>query len=348
MDAPGSSAGPKNGFRWEVTDAAPTADTQMELFAEPQRVIGTGEFRGLEFLHVRARRIINRVGERTPLPFQWTLNAYRGCSHACTYCFARPTHDYLGLDSSTDFDRIIVVKVNAIERLRAELAPSRWAGESIAMGTNTDPYQRAEGKYRLTQGIVQVLSDAGNPFSILTKGTLILRDLELLANAATRTDVECCFSIPTLDEDVWKATEPGTPHPRKRLEAVARLNEAGVRYGVLVAPVIPGLSDRPDQLDAIVAGCVDAGATSIRHVVMHLRPGVREHWMTWLHETRPDLEQRHRALYARGAYAPRTEAARVGKLVAGAIERHGGARFGARSGFSAGVGISSRFRPFAP
>ena len=216
------------------------------------------------------------------------------------------------------------------------------------MGTNTDPYQRAEGKYRLTQGIVKVLSDAENPFSILTKGTLILRDLDLLAEAAARTEVECCFSIPTLDEDVWKATEPGTPHPRKRLEAVARLNEAGVRCGVLVAPVIPGLSDGADQLDAVVAGCVEAGAASIKHVVMHLRPGVREHWMAWLRERRPDLAARHAALYARGAYAPRTEAARVGKLVARALERHGGARFGARSDASAGVGISSRFRPFAP
>src|SRR5439155_1280621 len=171
-------------------------------------------------------------------------------------CFARPTHEYLGLNSGEDFERKIVVKINAVERLRAELRSPKWRGDHIAMGTNTDPYQRCEGKYRLTRGIIRELGQAANPFSILTKSTLILRDLDVLVEAARHTEVRTSFSIGTLDDDVWKATEPGTPHPRKRVEAVAKLNEAGVPCGVLVAPVLPGLSDRPDQLEAVVKACV--------------------------------------------------------------------------------------------
>src|ERR1700716_2017502 len=212
------------------------------------RHVGTGEFRGMEFLHVNARRIINEVPASSRMPFGHTINVYRGCSHACTYCFARPTHEYLGLGLGEDFERRIVVKINAVERLRAELAGRRWAGHAIAMGTNTDPYQRCEGKYHLTQGVIKVLSEAANPFSILTKSTLILRDLDLLATAAERTPVRANLSIGTLDEDVWRLTEPGTPHPRRRVDAVRRLNEAGVPCGVLIGPVIPGMSDRPDQL----------------------------------------------------------------------------------------------------
>jgi len=240
-------------------------------------------------------------------------------------CFARPTHEYLGLNTDDDFERVIVVKVNAVERLRAEVAPKRWAGEHIAMGTNTDPYQRAEGKFRLTQGIVEVLAEAANPFSILTKGTLVLRDLDLLAEAARRAPVQVNFSIGTLDEEVWRATEPGTPHPRKRVEAVARLNEAGVPCGVLVAPVLPGLSDRREQLDAVVGACADAGATSISSVVLHLRPGVREHYLGWLEGYRPDLVERHLRLY-RGSYAPAPERSHVAQLVQELVREHRGMR----------------------
>lgn len=241
-------------------------------------------------------------------------------------CFARPTHEYLGLNTGSDFDRIIVVKVNAVERLRAELLPSRWAGHHIAMGTNTDPYQRAEGKYRLTRGIVEALGEAGNPFSILTKGTLVLRDLDVLTAAAERTKVELAFSIGTLDEDVWRAMEPGTPHPRKRVEAVARLNEAGIPCGVLVAPILPGLSDDPARIDEVVGACVDAGARSITPVLLHLRPGVREHYLAALAEHRPDLVARHRAMYSRGAYASTAERERVRALVRAAVDRHRGSR----------------------
>jgi DNA repair photolyase len=306
------------GFRWRSEPGS----TQLQLFAEPERVVGRGEYRGLEFLHVQARRILNRVPDRSPVPFRWTLNAYRGCSHACTYCFARPTHEYLGLDPRSDFDRVIVVKRNAVERLRAELAPSRWRGEHVAMGTNTDPYQRAEGRYRLTRGIVEVLSGARNPFSILTKGTLILRDLDVLTEASTRTDVHCNFSIGTLDEEVWRLTEPGTPHPRLRLDAVARLNEAGIPCGVLAGPIIPGLSDRPEQIDAVVRGAVDAGATSVGHVVLHLRSGVRDHWLASARDRDPGLAVRHEHEYRDGAYAPRVVRARIDRLVQEALGRH--------------------------
>ncbi len=186
---------PVTEFRWTQVDAprprsarsgsgraAGARGDQGQLFDEPvfEREPGRGEYRGMEFLHVRAHRIINEV-RNAPFGFRWTINAYRGCSHACTYCFARPTHTYLDLDADRDFERRIVVKVNAVSRLRAELDPRRWRGELIAMGTNTDPYQRCEGKYRLTRGIVEVLAEHGNPFSILTKSTLVLRDLPLLA-----------------------------------------------------------------------------------------------------------------------------------------------------------------------
>jgi DNA repair photolyase len=172
------------------------------------------------------------------------------------------------------------------------------------MGTNTDPYQRAEGKYHLTRGIIEVLTEAANPFSILTKSTLILRDLDLLAEAAQRADVSANFSIGTLDEEVWKLTEPGTPHPRQRIEAVARLNAAGVRCGVLVAPIIPGLSDRPEQVQAVLEACRKAGAPSMGPVRLHLRKGVKEHFMGWLAEARPDLVPRYEKLYRGRAYLP--------------------------------------------
>jgi DNA repair photolyase len=252
-------------------------------------------------------------------------------------CFARPTHEYLNLDPATDFDRVIVVKVNAVEKLRAELAPRRWQGDHIAMGTNTDPYQRAEGKYRLTQGIIEVLGEARNPFSILTKGTLVLRDLDRLVDAASRTKVELCFSIGTLDEDVWRATEPGTPHPRKRVEAVARLNEAGIPCGVLVAPILPGLSDGCEQLDEVVRVCVDAGAPSISPVLLHLRPGVKEHYLGWLADAHPELLERHRRLYP-GSYAPARERNRVTELVRDLVAHH-------RGRVTAGPRMSSRFDP---
>ena len=306
------------GLRWRLADGLDDRDRdQPALFGEEEfteRHRGKVEFRGMEFWHVNARSIINEVPRATRVPFRYTVNVYRGCSHACTYCFARPTHEYLGFNIGEDFERRIVVKVNAVECLRAELAARRWAGHHIAMGTNTDPYQRCEGKYHLTQGVVRVLSEARNPFSILTKSTLVLRDLDLLAAAAVRTDVTINLSIGTLDDDVWRRTEPGTPPPRRRVEAVRRLNEAGVPCGVLVAPIIPGLSDRPGQVDEVVAGCVEAGAVSISSVALHLRRRVKEHWMGWLAGARPELVDSYRVRYRR-AYPPASERGALAVLV---------------------------------
>jgi DNA repair photolyase len=305
------------GLRWRLADGIDGRD-QPALFAEEEfteRHVGRGEFRGMEFLHVNARSIINEVPRASRLPFRYTVNVYRGCSHACTYCFARPTHEYLGFNTGEDFERRIVVKVNAVERLRAELAARRWAGHHIAMGTNTDPYQRCEGKYHLTRGVVRVLTEARNSFSILTKSTLVLRDLDLLATAARCTDVSVNLSIGTLDEDVWRRSEPGTPPPRRRVETVRRLNEAGVPCGVLVAPILPGLSDRPGQIEEVVAACVDAGAVSISAVALHLRPGVREHYLGWLQTAHPDLVAEIRRRY-RTAYLPAAEQRALSEQVA--------------------------------
>ncbi len=310
-------------LRWELDDAP---GDQPALFEPVERHVGKGEFRGMEFLHVRAKTIINELKDGPGfLPTPFTINAYRGCSHACTYCFARPTHAYLGMGIGEDFDRRIVVKVNAVELLRAELRPHRWAGHAIAMGTNTDPYQRCEGKYRLTRGMLEQLSDVANPVSLLTKSTLVLRDLDLLAEMAKRTDVRVNLSIGTLDDDVWKATEPGTPHPRRRIRAVEALNEAGIPCGVLMGPVLPGISDEPEQLEAVVRAALDAGAVSVGSVVLHLRAGVRDHYLATIARDRPDLVERYRRLYPEGrSYAPVAERRRVTAIVQEAIRRHGG------------------------
>jgi DNA repair photolyase len=288
------------------------------LFADEQaatRHVGQGAYAGLEFLQVNARTIINAVPAQSAMPFRFTINAYRGCSHACQYCFARPTHEYLGLDIGSDFERRIVVKINAVERLRAELRSPRWGGDTIAMGTNTDPYQHAEGKYHLTRGIIEVLTEARNPFSILTKSTLIRRDIKALVAAAARTDVSVSFSIGTLDRDVWKLTEPGTPPPDQRVEALRRLSDAGIACGVLVAPILPGLSDGDDQIKDVVAACARAGAVSIHGLALHLRGPMRAHYTDWLKANRPDLAALYAERFKRGAYQPQCERDRVAELV---------------------------------
>ena len=236
-------------------------------------------------------------------------------------CFARPTHTYLDLNAREDFEREIVVKVNAPEVLRAELGRPSWKGEHVALGTNTDPYQWVEGRYRLMEGIWEALRDAGNPASILTKSPLVLRDKKLLLELAERADVSAAFSVPTIDEKAWRATEPHTPHPRKRLEAVAELNRAGIPTGVLVAPLIPGVNDDPAEVEEIVELATAAGATHIGGIVLHLRGEVRDIWFDWLRAHRPDLVPRHEELYRRGAYAPTAERERLGELVAVTHER---------------------------
>src|SRR5438309_5089469 len=301
----GGSEDARAQLRWRLADEG--AGPQQALFEEdsPTWRAGHGEFRGLEFLEVKAQRVINPVPPQSRMPFRYTINAYRGCSHACSFCFARPTHEYLNLNAGRDFERRIVVKVNAVERVRAEVAAKRWAGDLIAMGTNTDPYQRCEGKYRLTRGIVEVLGEARNPFSILTKSTLILRDLDVLTEAASRTRVQTAFSVGTVDDKVWRMSEPGTPHPRRRLEALVRLREAGVPTGVLAAPILPGISDSPAQLAALARALVEAGVESATPIVLHLRPGVKEEYLSWMAEARPDLLERYDRIYGGRSYAPK-------------------------------------------
>ena len=295
-----------------------------QLFEIARRRFDTPEFRGIEFIEVEAKRVINRVPGGA-LPFDWTINPYRGCTHACVYCFARSTHTYLNTDAGRDFETKIVVKVNAPDVLRRELAAPRWKGEHIAMGAATDPYQRAEGRYRLMPRIIEALNERRNPFSILTKGTLILRDLDLLLEARTVADVSTAFSIGTLDEDAWQRTEPGTPHPRKRLEAVASLNDAGVPCSVLVAPILPGITDGPAQLREIVAAAIDAGATQVSPILLHLRPGIREQYLPWLEEHYPDLLPRYLEMYRR-PYAPASARKELGARVASIVRSLGGLR----------------------
>ena len=295
-----------------------------QLFEIARRTFDTPEFRGIEFIEVEAKTVINHVPGDW-LPFSWTINPYRGCSHSCTYCFARPTHTFLEMDAGRDFESKIVVKVNAPDVLRRQLASKRWKGEGIAMGTNTDPYQRAEGRYRLMPRIIEALRDYRNPFSILTKGTLILRDLELLVDASRVADVAAAFSIGTLDEGVWRTSEPGTPHPRARIEAVAALNEAGIPTGVLMAPILPGISDDPKQLRAVAAAAIDAGATHVSPILLHLRPGVREEFLPWLAETYPDLVERYEAMYTK-PYGPPKEREALGRTVGRIVDELGGTR----------------------
>ena len=259
------------------------------------------------FYEVRAKTALNRVPPRSRVPFPWTVNPYRGCSHACVYCFARPTHEYLDLDAGRDFEREIVVKVNVPEVLRTELARPSWKREHIAMGTNTDPYQWVEGRYRLMRGIWEVLRDAANPCSILTKSPLLLRDVELMREVAARTEISACLSVPTLDEKAWRASEPHTPHPRARLEAVGELNRAGIPTGILIAPLMPGINDAPGQVERIIELATEAGAVSIGGQTLFLRGSVREVFFDWLRAQRPDLVPRYERLYASGAYVPDRE-----------------------------------------
>jgi DNA repair photolyase len=275
------------------------------------------------FHEVRAKSVLNQVPGASTMPFRWTVNPYRGCSHACRYCFARNSHTYLDLDAGHDFDTQVVVKINAAEVLAAALRSPRWRREHVAMGTNTDPYQRAEGRYRLMPGIIEALAGSGTPFSILTKGTMLGRDLSLLAEAATRVPVGIGVSLALLDRDLQHRLEPGTPSPEARLDLVRRVRAAGLPCGVFVAPVLPWLTDSVEQLDELLAAIASAGATGVTVIPLHLRPGAREWFTSWLQQEHPNLVAGYQRVYRRGSYAdPRYRrwlAARVGAL----LRRHG-------------------------
>src|SRR6476620_3894169 len=231
--------------------------------------------------------------------FDWSLNPYMGCVHRCTFCYVRAFERRADRPSDDRYGQSIRVKVNVAEVLRRELSRASWEHETIAIGAATDPYQPAEGHYKLTRGCLEALADARNSFSISTRGPMIVRDVDGLAEAARRANVSVTFSIPTLDEDVWRKTEPSTAHPRQRLRAVERLVEAGIKTRVGMAPVLPGISDRPDQLRQVVRAARDAGATGVWTNLLFLRPGTREHFLEHLAEDWPEQLPLYERLYAR-------------------------------------------------
>ena len=296
-------------MRWsgqELNEESPDALPGLAKLNNLVRSVQTPEFAGITFHEVLAKSALNRVpGSSSVLPYGWTINPYRGCSHACVYCFARPTHEYLDLDSGEDFDRQIVVKVNVAEVLVGELAKSSWQRHPVALGTNTDPYQRAEGRYRLMPGIIAALAESGTPFSILTKGTLVRRDLDLLAEANEHVPVDLAMSIAVYDDDLQQRLEPGTPSTSARLATVAAIRERGLPCSVFLMPILPYLTDTRAHLDDALARVKAAGATEVLHSALHLRPGVKDWFMGWLAREHPELVDRYREMYARSAYAPK-------------------------------------------
>jgi DNA repair photolyase len=300
--------------RWEGQQVG--ADRTLPGYEDAVvRTFNAPEALKTRFYEVRAKSALNKVPEASRMPFRWTVNPYRGCSHACRFCFARPTHLFLGFNADEDFDHEIVVKVNAPEVLRAQLSKPRWTREHVALGTNTDPYQWCEGRYKLMPGIWEALRDTRTPCSVLTKSPLLLRDIEVMKELVERVGFHASLSIPTLDEKAWRATEPHTPNPRARIEAVAELNRAGIPTGVLVAPLMPGINDDPKQVEEILDLCAEAGAVSIGGICLHLRGEVRDVFMGWLRSARPDLVDRYEELYARSAYAPAREQRRISALL---------------------------------
>src|SRR3954454_3466352 len=265
------------------------------------RTFDAPEAMGINFHEVRARSALNHVpGDR--FGFSWTVNPFRGCTHACKFCFARRTHNYLDFGPGEDFEREIVVKVNVPELLRAELRRPRWRRELVALGTNTDPYQWVESRYRMMPEILEALEAAATPVSVLTKSPLVMRDVEIFERMARKLPISVNLSVPTLDEEVWRATEPHTASPAARLDAVEELRARGIESGVLVAPLMPGINDEPEQVQPIVERAKEAGASFLGGVALHLRGEVKDVFFGWLEAKRPDLLPKYEALYGDRAY----------------------------------------------
>jgi len=257
------------------------------------------------------------------MAFKWSLNPYMGCVHRCTFCYVRAFERRADRPSDDRYGRTIRVKVNVVEVLAGELARSTWRGETVAVGAATDPYQPAEGRYRLTRGCIEVFAAARNPFNLITRGPLIVRDVDVLTEAARRAEVSVNFSIPTLDEEVWRQTEPGTAHPRQRLRALKTLVDAGVKAGVGMAPILPGLSDRPGQLAEVVKAAREAGATHLWANLLFLRPGTREHFLEQLARDWPEELERYERLYDGRTYLGADERRPLAETVDGLRRRHG-------------------------
>jgi DNA repair photolyase len=287
------------------------------------RSVRTPQFEGITFHEILCKSALNKIPHSAHLPFSFTVNGYRGCSHACRYCFARPTHEYLDLDSGADFDTQVVVKTNVAEVLHRELTRKSWTRETVALGTNTDPYQRAEGRYSLMPGIIAALKDSRTPFSILTKGTLLRRDLPLITGAAEHVPVSVAVSLAVGDPDLHRLVEPGTPTPDARLALIRSIRDAGLDCHVMVAPVLPMLTDSVEHLDALLGRIAEARATSVTVFGLHLRGSTRGWFMTWLAGAYPDLVGRYQELYRRSAYLPESYRDMLRQRAAPLIARHG-------------------------
>ncbi|MFC8411847.1 Rv2578c family radical SAM protein [Arthrobacter sp. NPDC057259] len=322
---------PRTGTQAPDGQTAPLPAPALLPLAGLVRSVTTPEFAGVTFHEVTAKSVLNKVAAGSRMPFEWTINPYRGCSHACVYCFARKTHTYLDFDAGLDFDSQVVVKVNAAEVLRRELAKPSWQRHQVALGTNTDPYQRAEGRYQLMPGIIRALADSGTPLSILTKGTLLARDIPLLKHAATQVPVGVGISLAMTDEQLSEAVEPGTPGPRARLKLISRLREAGLPCGVMAMPILPWLSDSDEALDSLFGSLAAAGATGVSAGALYLKPGTREWFMQWIAREHPQLAGKYRRLYGGGSYASKEYRAWLAGRVRFFKARHG---FIGSTGFS--------------
>ncbi|MCU4298691.1 radical SAM protein [Brevibacterium permense] len=291
-------------MRWNEASGSTDPGTPVLFGAKGLvRSVQTPEFSGITFHEVLAKSALNKVPQSSSMPFSWTVNPYRGCSHACVYCFARNTHRYLDLDSGTDFDRQVVVKINIADVLAAEVARPRWARDHVALGTNTDPYQRAEGRYSLMPGIISALAEQSTPMSILTKGTLLRRDLPLLARAAEDAPVEISMSIAVHDDALQQSLEPGTPTTKARLATVRAAADLGFDVTVFMMPIMPKLTDSRDHLESALRAIKVAGAARVVYGALHLRPGAREWFFEWLERNHPELLPRYRRMYAGSSYA---------------------------------------------
>lgn len=314
-------------MRWQgqtIDDKDDDALPGLENRTGIVRSVTTPEFAGMTFHEVLAKSALNRVPGPSRMPFSWTINPYRGCSHACTYCFARGTHEYLDLDGGGDFDSQIVVKTNVAEVVQRELRRSSWQRETVALGTNTDPYQRAEGRYKLMPGIIQALADSGTPMSILTKGTLIRRDIPLLVEAAKSVSIDVQMSIAMYDDDVQRSIEPGTPSTQARLDTVRALADAGFRVGVFLMPVLPHLTDSVAHLSEALRRIKDSGADHTVYGSLHLRPGVKPWFLQWLEREHPELLSSYRGLHPGSASeAPKAYRQWLAKRVRPLIRAHG-------------------------